>query len=873
MVELEEKTATSVTQPEKKVQVSSKSQQFHDFSAKFEKLRSEKEKRRQESEKEVPPETSNNTPEPSTSIEGPVPDVEQLELPVKKTHISEPAAVEKIPSIEILPTEGDQKEEKTKLRKKQGSMLDVLPQQSPGVKLGSEIRSRPRAPGRRLPSRPSRANIRKRKLEEEKRAQLLRQRSIPRAVRNIDKKSFSNAMQVPGNASAIAAQAMSARGSMIQVRRKSVAVPREDTHLESTEAQSVLQRLHSNTTSEAPQLSINESGLTEAEKMRQRIMREKSEGSGTKPLSARDRQDEGNKVVFKKKESMDYETLIEIRRKEAQERKKEEEIQERQRVISNFRERSKTKTDFTNKLIHLKGRSHVRSFLLPLCVESLNEGDAFILCCEQELFVWNGLQANRMEKSKAVALTKRITFNEMGGRSEIINIPRRDGDEQVLEDKIKQFWSLLSGSASEVRSAETGGNDIAYERMFYSNLTLEKVVCGENVQLGVEEVDFGGRLSAQILENDTCFFLEAPPSTIFLWTGKQATNECREFAINYAKGLNKNYLLKESDGGESTIFREQFFDWGDFPRPLKETTPKLKKHVSSSAVRISTLKRREVKSMMEKRREEKDQIDVLHLHSLTYTPKEEITDDGKSGELEIWHIDKSDLVPLTPDKYGHFYSGDSYVLLYTYIPGGVTGQSLAKSSLIYYWQGQHSRHKERGTSALKTAVVKKVAKSRGTDANVVRVVQGKENLHFLKIFEGRMIIHRGHKNKQSGRARLYHVHDEEYSIIRAVETKCNSIGLNSRDVFILMKDQTQLIWNGVAASDHLRQLATNFATILAESKQETIKTATIEEGKENSFWKKCVGSKPYANADWLTNKSAPFRCKLFSCSSIWKIQS
>ena len=44
---------------------------------------------------------------------------------------------------------------------------------------------------------------------------------------------------------------------------------------------------------------------------------------------------------------------------------------------------------------------------------------------------------------------------------------------------------------------------------------------------------------------------------------------------------------------------------------------------------------------------------------------------------------------------------------------------------------------------MKTKDILDIVMRRGGDADTVRVAQGKEPLHFLKLFQGRMIVHLG----------------------------------------------------------------------------------------------------------------------------------
>lgn len=49
---------------------------------------------------------------------------------------------------------------------------------------------------------------------------------------------------------------------------------------------------------------------------------------------------------------------------------------------------------------------------------------------------------------------------------------------------------------------------------------------------------------------------------------------------------------------------------------------------------------------------------------------------------------------IPPAKYGQFYAGDSYVLLYTY------QRNRRDEYMLYFWQGHASSADEKGASAL-----------------------------------------------------------------------------------------------------------------------------------------------------------------------------
>ena len=58
-------------------------------------------------------------------------------------------------------------------------------------------------------------------------------------------------------------------------------------------------------------------------------------------------------------------------------------------------------------------------------------------------------------------------------------------------------------------------------------------------------------------------------------------------------------------------------------------------------------------------------------------------DDGR-GKVSIWRVEEFTKVEVPPSKYGEFYSGDSYLILYSYVFKN------KDCYLIYFWQGRNS---------------------------------------------------------------------------------------------------------------------------------------------------------------------------------------
>ena len=98
-------------------------------------------------------------------------------------------------------------------------------------------------------------------------------------------------------------------------------------------------------------------------------------------------------------------------------------------------------------------------------------------------------------------------------------------------------------------------------------------------------------------------------------------------------------------------------------------------------------------------------------------------------------------VEYPEDHYGQFYAGDSFLVLYTYVPPG----SSKEEYMLYFWLGRDSTQDEQ-VAAAKFAV--DIDDSLGGAPVQCRVVQNKEPDHFLALWGGLMVVHEGGKARQ-----------------------------------------------------------------------------------------------------------------------------
>ena len=171
------------------------------------------------------------------------------------------------------------------------------------------------------------------------------------------------------------------------------------------------------------------------------------------------------------------------------------------------------------------------------------------------------------------------------------------------------------------------------------------------------------------------------------------------------------------DEGETPDFKSFFFQWEPPMKPRDWSTP-----VSSGVA----------KSVEQK------EIDVDALVTSTRARAGSTMADDGSGKVEVWRIENFDKVKVDDAQVGNFFSGDSYIVLYTYMPNGKSREEY----IIYFWQGKKSTPDEKGTSAL---LATKMDDDMGGRPVQVRVVQGKEPSHFCALFKGKLITHDGGK--------------------------------------------------------------------------------------------------------------------------------
>ena len=152
----------------------------------------------------------------------------------------------------------------------------------------------------------------------------------------------------------------------------------------------------------------------------------------------------------------------------------------------------------------------------------------------------------------------------------------------------------------------------------------------------------------------------------------------------------------------------------------------------------------------------------------------------------------------------------------------------------------------------------------------VRVVMGKEPSHLVRLFKGKMVVHKG--GKASGfknrtecdeydldGVSLFHVKGTTELNTVAVQVEEEAKNLNSGDCFVLLTPETMLCWYGGASSDGERATARGVAELLKDNppiKEGAVRDVReLNEGEEDDAADDAIEALDALEAaDWLTRR-------------------
>uniref|UniRef100_A0A8C4N565 Gelsolin n=1 Tax=Equus asinus asinus TaxID=83772 RepID=A0A8C4N565_EQUAS len=216
---------------------------------------------------------------------------------------------------------------------------------------------------------------------------------------------------------------------------------------------------------------------------------------------------------------------------------------------------------------------------------------------------------------------------------------------------------------------------------------------------------------------------------------------------------------------------------------------------------------------------------------------------GKEPGLQIWRVEKFDLVPVPPNLYGDFFTGDAYVILKTV--------QLRNGNLQYdlhYWLGNECSQDESGAAAIFTVQLDDYLNGRAVQH---REVQGFESATFLGYFKS------GLKYKKGGVASGFkHVVPNEVvvqrllqvkgrRVVRATEVPVSWESFNNGDCFILDLGNNIYQWCGSKSNRFERLKATQVSKGIRDNERSgRAQVSVFEEGAEPEAMLQVLGPKP-----------------------------
>ena len=221
-------------------------------------------------------------------------------------------------------------------------------------------------------------------------------------------------------------------------------------------------------------------------------------------------------------------------------------------------------------LIHVKGRRYCQTRLVEPRVDSLNNGDCFILVAPSRLFLWIGEYANIIEKSKAteiydwIRLRKDLGLNKTQTISAVITSGMAEPSASMSESET-EFYSLLESDSDAEQTFErinfqTPDEDEKYELLISDTNIVYKVVfidgCehdsdGYSSNESEETLNeahlkkmcleplksfCGSVLSYNMLDEDEVFVFDFG-SEVYVWNGRNSSSLKKKVGILLAKKL------------------------------------------------------------------------------------------------------------------------------------------------------------------------------------------------------------------------------------------------------------------------------------------------------------------------------------------------
>ncbi|XP_073132087.1 villin-3-like [Henckelia pumila] len=477
--------------------------------------------------------------------------------------------------------------------------------------------------------------------------------------------------------------------------------------------------------------------------------------------------------------------------------------------------------EFETRLYICRGKRVVRLKQVPFSRSSLNHDDVFILDTESKIYQFNGANSNIQERAKALEVIQFLKDKYHEGKCDVAIID--DGKLQAESDS-GEFWVLFGGFAPIAKKVATE-DDIIPEK---TSAKLFSIISGQ-----LKTVD--GELSKSVLENNNCYLLDCG-SEVFIWVGRLTQVDERKAAIQAAEDFlasqnrpKATHIYRLIQGHETLAFKSNFDSWplGSAPSVAEEGRGKVaallkQQGASTKGTSKSTPVNEEVPPLLE-----------------------------GGGKIEVWHINGGVKNLLPNEDIGKFYSGDCYIVLYTY-----HSSERKEDYYLCSWIGKDSTEGDQKLVDRLSSTMYNSLKGRPVQG---QIFQGKEPPQFVAIFQPMVVlkggISSGYKNYIADKG----LNDETYTadgvaLMRisrtslhnnqVIQVEAVATSLNSNECFLLQSGSSFFSWHGNQSTFEQQNLAAKVAEFLKPGSV----TKHAKEGTENSsFWFALGGKQSYTS--------------------------
>ncbi|XP_050992634.1 adseverin isoform X2 [Labeo rohita] len=242
---------------------------------------------------------------------------------------------------------------------------------------------------------------------------------------------------------------------------------------------------------------------------------------------------------------------------------------------------------------------------------------------------------------------------------------------------------------------------------------------------------------------------------------------------------------------------------------------------------------------------------------------------GKQSGLQIWRIEKMELVPVPENLHGSFYIGDAYLVLHT------VKQNNSSYYDLHYWLGKECTQDESTAAAIFTI---QMDDHLGGKPVQYREIQGFESTNFTSYFKGGITYKTGgvasgfhHVVTNDLTAhRLFHIKGRR--AVRATEVPLAWASFNNGDCFIVDLGAVIYQWCGSKCNKFERLKAAQVATGIRDNERSgRAQLVVVEEGQEPAAMMEVLGEKPEIpegddNEDVVADMSNRKMAKLYMVS-------